>query len=55
MGSSEEGGEEELEHKTDGMGGDLSQKEEHIRAARERITAARAIMQLFCYRIRRGS
>lgn len=44
---------EELECKTDGTGGDLSQKEGHIRATWEEITAARAIMQLFFHRIKR--
>lgn len=41
------GAEEEVERKTDGMGGVLSQKEGCIRAAWEGITVARAIMQLF--------
>lgn len=41
------GTEAERECKTDSMGGDLSQKEGRIRAAREGIAAARAIMQLF--------
>lgn len=47
--------EEELEGKACGMRGDLSQKEGCIRATQEGITTTGVIMQLFRYKIGRGS